>query len=68
MKKTRILKSGHIDVKCPFSIGLCGAWCPLFVETEINPGNTYCANYVKAVQILCGCQPVTFEIVEDERK
>lgn len=64
------LMVGAVHKCCPFNVGeCCGKWCPLFVEKMYNVKN-FVENTEKDilhVEIFCGCSPVTFEIVEDER-
>ena len=47
----------------------CGYWCPLCIDITILKHFNNSAEPVEAsaVSIMCGCQPVTYEIVEDNR-
>jgi len=74
MRKVIITQSGTLTEKlCPYSEinRKCGQWCPLFTEEDVEDGTMIAdwhINLVRCVQIMCGCEPVIYEIERDDRK
>jgi hypothetical protein len=56
-----VLTRDNMELECPRCDGLCGNWCPAFIDTyQYDPGEN--GNKVPAVSIKCFPQELTFKI------